>query len=227
MKTEKCYGVEAIAVDYYGTLVDVGQPFIKIKKWFEKTYENYMDIVDNLFVVFSKERARLQHGNEFLLGSVILIRSYIKSCEKYKVPIYTDAFENFVNNLFVEPVAFPNAGQIISQLRKRYPVLLLTNADNGVLHKSISMQKFEFDYILSSEDMRCYKPNKKCFKATCETLNVMPKSTLMIGDSLTEDVHGALLFGMQALWLNNSNRQSNVYISQIQDINDIFSVVEI
>lgn len=35
----------------------------------------------------------------------------------------------------------------IKNLRKHYPVLLLTNADNEILYESTKMQGFEFDYI--------------------------------------------------------------------------------
>ena len=206
--------IKAIVIDYYGTLVDVGQPFEEIKQWFNSTYIKYINNINDLFMAFNKERAKLQYGKEFLLGHALLMKSYKKSCEKYDLPLFPEMFRKLINFLFVEPSAFPGAQQTIKRLRKYYPVLLLTNADNHILYKSIFMQGFNFDYVLTSEDLQCNKPNKKCFQSACELLNVSPKNILMIGDSLTEDIYGAADFGMQAIWINtkkSTNKESMMF----------------
>lgn len=49
--------VRAIAVDYYGTLVDVGRPFDVIRRWFASTYRFPPAQERAFFMCFSKERA--------------------------------------------------------------------------------------------------------------------------------------------------------------------------
>lgn len=72
--------VRAIAVDYYGTLVDVGRPFDVIRRWFASTYRFPPAQERAFFMCFSKERARLQYASEFRPGYRQLLDSYEKAC---------------------------------------------------------------------------------------------------------------------------------------------------
>lgn len=222
---ENC--IKAVVVDYYGTLVDVGQPFEQIKQWLANTYINHKSSINSIFMAFIKESARLQCDDEFYLGYELLLKSYAKSCDKYNIPFYPDMFKKLVFNLFIQPSAFPEAQKTMKKLRNHYPVLLLTNADNEILYKSISKKGFEFDFIVSSEDLKCNKPNLKAFKTACDLLDTPPEFVLMIGDSLTEDIYGAINYGMQAIWLNSSKKKIEDSIIQIESISEISSVLSL
>jgi len=210
--------VKAIAVDYYGTLVDIGRPFDEIKRWFAEKHYEQIENTDSLYKSFIKEHARLQYGNKFLLGQDLLMTSYKKSCDKYNLTFFSEEFQELFIKLFTQPLAFLGAREAIEKWRKHYPVLLLTNADNKILYESIGMQGFEFDYILSSEDLQCTKPNAKCFQRACELLHTSTEHVLMIGDSLTEDVYGAISFGMQAIWINSKKTQEADSIPQLASV---------
>ncbi len=225
MKTDILSSIKAIAVDYYGTLVDVGQPFTEIQKWFANTYVTFSGNINGMYMAFFKEHAKLQCGKEFFLGQTLLMKSYKKSCDKYSLPFFPEAFQRLVIKLFTQPSAFFGAQQIIKNLRKYYPVLLQTNADNQILYESIKMQGFEFDFILSSEDLQCNKPDVKVFQRACELLNTPVENVLMIGDSLTEDIHGATSYGMQAIWINSKQSPETDSVLQLTSVCEIESML--
>ncbi len=227
MKSNNISLIKAIAVDYYGTLVDVGHPFDSIKRWIKETYAASSIDANNIHMAFLKEHVKLQNSNEFCLGQDILMRSYKKACNKYNLPFYRDKFYKLIFHLFTHPPSFPNVQKTIAKLREHYQVLLLTNADNYILYKSIKLQGFEFDFILSSEDLQCNKPDKRLFQRACEMLNVLPEYVLMIGDSLSEDIYGALACGMQAIWINRENLQCEPSILQIRSIGQIESIMQL
>lgn len=227
MKTKSISETKAIVVDYYGTLVDMGQPFIEIKRWFAEKYMSYIENTDTAYMAFLKEHARLQYSKEFYLGQALLLMSYKRSCEKYDIPFLPKEFQKMVIQLFTHPSAFSGAQQTIEKLRKHYPVLLLTNADNQILYESIQMQGFAFDYILSSEDLQCNKPNVKNFQKACELLCTPAEYVLMIGDSLTEDVHGAMSYGMQAVWINTKQSPEADSVLQLRSVCEIESILHI
>ena len=217
--------IKAIAVDYYGTLVGVGQPFMEIREWFASTYFSLSGNINGIYIAFFKEHAKLQCGKEFLLGQTLLMKSYKKSCDKYNLPFFSEAFQRLIVQLFTQPPAFTGAQQTIRNCRKSYPVLLLTNADNQILYESIKMQGFEFDFILSSEDLQCNKPDVKAFQRACEILNTPAENVLMVGDSLTEDIHGATSYGMQAIWINSNKSMETEEIFQLKSICEIESML--
>jgi 2-haloacid dehalogenase/putative hydrolase of the HAD superfamily len=217
--------VKAIAIDYYGTLVDVGQPFMEIKEWYVNTYNNFSENINRIYMAFFKEHAKLQCSKEFLLGQTLLMNSYKKSCDKYNLPFLPEAFQRLIIQLFTQPPAFTGAQQTIRNWRKSYPVLLLTNADNQILYESIKIQGFEFDFILSSEDLQCNKPNVKTFQKACELLNTPAENVLMIGDSLTEDIYGAMSYGMQAIWINSNKMVETGEVLQLKSICEIETIL--
>lgn len=221
MKSEFFSSIKAILVDYYGTLVDVGHPFAEIRRWFTDTYADFTDNINGIYMTFFKEHVRLQYSDTFYLGQVLLLKSYKISCDKYNLPFYPDVFQKLIIKLFTQPPAFSGAKQTIKNLRREFPVLLLTNADNNILYESIKIQKFEFDYILSSEDLQCNKPDTHMFLRACEILNVPPMSTLMIGDSLTEDIYIATSIGMQAIWINPKKTKETESVLQLASISEM------
>ena len=86
------------------------------------------------------------------------------------------------------------------------------------------MQGFEFDFILSSEDLQCNKPDFKAFSKACELLNTLAENVLMIGDSLTEDVYGAMAYGMQTIWINSKKSLETESILQFATICEVESI---
>ncbi len=225
MKKESLFLVKAIAIDYYGTLVDVGHPFLEIRKWFTSTYNDSTNDINGIYISFMKEHARLLFDKEFYLGQVLLMNSYKKTCDKYNIKFMPAEFNRLIINLFTESPAFLGAQRAIENLRKHYPVLLLTNADNQILYKSIEKQGFKFDYIVSSEDMRCNKPDIKLFQRACELLHTPAEHVVMIGDSLTDDVQGAMSYGMQSIWINTNDSMDKESVLQLSSVCDIESIL--
>lgn len=214
--------IKAIAVDYYGTLVDVGQPFKRIQEWFAAAYADKNVNAQKLFMRFSKERARLQYDGRFRLGYELLLESYEAACAYFHLRCRGKEFKDFIIDLFIIPKAFPYAVHTINTLRKKVPVLLLTNADNCCLYPSVQLRGFQFDCIITSEDERCGKPNPAMFIKACSVLERNAENVLMIGDSLTEDVQGAVNCGMKAIWVSPKemeyDERSCVRVSSIVNV---------
>ena len=55
--------------------------------------------------------------------------------------------------------------------------------------------------LISTVDLGSPKPQRAAYLAGCSLLGVVPAKTLMVGDSLANDVEGARSAGLQALYL--------------------------
>lgn len=62
-----------------------------------------------------------------------------------------------------------------------------------------------FSHLFISEEVGFEKPNPLFYQAILSTFeDISPQNTLMIGDSLTSDIQGALNMGMDSIWLNHT-----------------------
>lgn len=58
----------------------------------------------------------------------------------------------------------------------------------------------EFDVILSSAEVGCHKPDRKIFELALQELQIEPSKAWFVGDSLEDDIKGAIQVGMEPFW---------------------------
>ena len=77
----------------------------------------------------------------------------------------------------------------------------------GVLHY--------FEQLFVSQSIGYEKPNIRFFEHCLEQTGYTPEAVLMVGDSLTADIKGALNAGWNVCYLNRHNRPSGLNITEI------------
>jgi 2-haloalkanoic acid dehalogenase type II len=98
--------------------------------------------------------------------------------------------------------AFEDARPAIEALRERFPVALLSNADDDFLGEAIRRNELEFDYVLSSEQAQAIKPNREIFDKLAGMMKTPNEQVLYAGDNPIPDVLGPVNAGMQSAWVN-------------------------
>ncbi len=94
--------------------------------------------------------------------------------------------------------AFPDASPALEALGGGR-LAIMSNADDRFLQGSIAHNGWSFGTVVSSEQVRAYKPNPRIFEALCEQAQVPPDQVLYVGDSPYDDAHGAKLTGMRTV----------------------------
>ena len=59
-----------------------------------------------------------------------------------------------------------------------------------------------FDAIFIADEVGMIKPDPRVFKHACETLQVAPAQSAMVGDRYDRDITGALDAGMYTVFMN-------------------------
>lgn len=99
----------------------------------------------------------------------------------------------------------PGALDLVQHLQSQgFKLALLTNYVREVQMEKIVQFGLEpyFEAMLFACELPAPKPDARAFLAACAALSVAPAQTLMVGDSLKNDVRGALNAGLQAVWFN-------------------------
>ena len=107
---------------------------------------------------------------------------------------------------------------------------ILSNADDSFLYPLLDRHCIvdAFEAIVSSEEAGGYKPHPLIFEVLLKRLNVEPGETLMVGDTLHEDVWGSHLSGMPSAWINRHDVPMNGRVAptyELHSLNDLVTVL--
>ncbi|MFD2445319.1 HAD family hydrolase [Bacillus sp. CGMCC 1.16607] len=122
--------------------------------------------------------------------------------------IFTDAIEFFEKNTL--------------------PIYILSNVDQSDISEAINLLHLKVDGVITSEDVRAYKPHSEMFEYALKLSGLSPEEVLHVGDSLTGDVLGANQVGIQSCWLNRSQKsiqEESKPTFVIENLNEIFALL--
>ena len=98
---------------------------------------------------------------------------------------------------------FEDALPALALLSARWPVLALSNGNADVHRVGIGQH---FCGTVSAREVGVGKPDLRIFQAAAQTLQLQAGQILHVGDDEALDVLGALGAGMQAAWVNRSDK---------------------
>ena len=88
---------------------------------------------------------------------------------------------------------------VFTRLSETYRCVLATNSVFEVRDRLRPFEPYTYRLFLSDE-VHAVKPDRKFFNAVIEGLGCDPAECLMIGDSTTDDMHGAKSAGLRTCW---------------------------
>lgn len=117
---------------------------------------------------------------------------------------------------------------VLGFVNKHWKSSLLTNADNSFIMPLIERHGLMFSSVVTSEMAQAYKPNPKAFEKVLSETGVSAAESVYVGDTLLDDIHGAKLSGMLAVWINRDKKSlddqliaPDFEISELMDLIDI------
>ena len=93
---------------------------------------------------------------------------------------------------------------ILKYLYKKYELHIITNGFQEVQNKKLITSEIDgyFKTVTNSEMAGVKKPHQKIFQLAINKARTGFDSSIMIGDNLDADIHGALNAGMDAILFN-------------------------
>lgn len=88
----------------------------------------------------------------------------------------------------------------------RLPICIVSNADRADLEAALARHRLTTAGLVTSEDVRSYKPDPRIFEAALELTGWRRERVLHVGDSLHSDVGGARRAGLRSGWVNRAHR---------------------
>ena len=98
--------------------------------------------------------------------------------------------------------AFPDSAETLARLHERYRLGVITNCDTDLFAASNERLGATFDWVVTAELARSYKPALTGFELAFETIDVPRERILHVAQSLFHDHVPAKQLGLTSVWID-------------------------
>lgn len=107
------------------------------------------------------------------------------------------------------------------------PIYIVSNIDTEDVMFAIKHHNIQVDGIMTSEDVRSYKPRPEIFIKAFEKFGLKDTEVIHMGDSLTSDVIGAQKMGIRTVWVNRKKKKKPENIFPYHIVQNLIEVEKI
>ncbi len=109
-------------------------------------------------------------------------------------------FEEFTTQHFS---LLPHTAEVVRYLASKYPITIVSNGFVSVQYRKIDASGLRdcFQHIVLSEEVGVTKPRPEIFEHALVLNGLTREDVIMIGDSYSSDIQGAINAGIDQIWL--------------------------
>lgn len=200
--------IKALFLDFYGTVVHEDDniiPQICAQIQQDAEIECTLDEIGKRWWQIFSQMIHDSYGAKFETQRTIGLTSLHETITYFKSKAVALKIIEHQFNHWQKPEIFKDSKPFLDALE--IPVYILSNIDTADVKAAIEHHNIHVDGVLTSEDVRSYKPRSEIFIEALRRFNLTNNEVIHIGDSLTSDVAGAQKAGLQAMWLNRKRKK--------------------
>jgi FMN phosphatase YigB (HAD superfamily) len=205
--------IKTVLFDGFGTLFDTNKIHLKVCKQISRdisSNHNLKPEVDSLFQDWVLEWARVARATVskgFLTTKEVVKESLKRVLSKQGFIASAKELSNWTK-LFVESFTLgtelnKDALFTLQWLKSHdYTLEIVSDADKEMFYSLINRFGLTqyFDFFIVSDEIKAWKYSKKPFEEALKAAKSKPNQTLMVGNSLEEDIGGGLKSGLITVW---------------------------
>jgi 2-haloacid dehalogenase len=194
---------DALTFDCYGTLIDWETGILAALRRALPTLETEDD---ELLVRYAAHEAAAEQP-PYRAYRQVLAESLRGVAGDLSLPVTDDAVAAFSVSVRDWP-AFPDSGEALRRLQQRYRLGVITNCDGDLFAASSERLGVTFDWVVTAELARAYKPAPRPFEVALETIEVPRGRILHVAQSLFHDHVTAQQLGLTSVWIDRRHDRS-------------------
>ncbi|HET9851650.1 MAG TPA: haloacid dehalogenase type II [Candidatus Limnocylindrales bacterium] len=98
--------------------------------------------------------------------------------------------------------AFPDSAAALARLHERFKLGVITNCDDDLFAASEARLGTTFDWVVTAQQAKRYKPNPRGFELMFERVGLPPARILHVAQSLFHDHVTAKRLGLSTVWVD-------------------------
>jgi 2-haloacid dehalogenase len=190
---------EALTFDCYGTLIDWETGLLAALRPVLDAHGADADD-DELLEAFGRHEAALEAGDYLPYRDVLagVLRAIGADFGFGATEAELDAFSRSVG----EWPPFPDSAAALARLGGRFRLGVITNCDDDLFARSAELLGVEFDWVITAERARSYKPSPRNFELALATIGLPRERVLHVAQSLFHDHVPAKQLGLATVWVD-------------------------
>jgi len=198
-------------IDTIQNTVDTVEEIYKdhnLSKYFDSFDDFYTNSFrpSNLFLWKEYEQQRI--SKEYLLRNRFIkaFQTVSDIDERYALEINNDYLKRVVR----KPTLIPGCIEILEYLKSKYNIYILSNGFTEMQYEKIENAGLTeyFDDVILSDKIGINKPQKGIFDYAINRSGTLREKVIMIGDNYSTDITGAYKAGIDQVWYNPKQLES-------------------
>jgi 2-haloacid dehalogenase len=195
---------DALTFDCYGTLIDwetgIAEALgaVLVAHGVETPRESLLER-------YARHEAALEAG-PYRPYRAVLGAALRGICDELGVDPTETEVETFGASVAAWP-AFPDSADALERLHASFGLGVITNCDDDLFAASSERLGVTFDWIVTAQQARRYKPNPRGFELAFERIGLPTSRILHVAQSLFHDHVTAKRLGLSTVWVNRRHDQ--------------------
>ncbi|HWK29949.1 MAG TPA: haloacid dehalogenase type II [Solirubrobacter sp.] len=186
---------DALTFDCYGTLIDWETGLLTALRAVTSALDD-----DALLEAFARHEAALEAGPYLRYRDVLRGCLSALGAELGFTPT-AEQLEAFGGSVADWP-AFPDSAAALGRLKTRFKLGVITNCDDDLFAASNRRLGVAFDWVVTAEQARGYKPRTSNFEFAFARMDVPRSRVLHVAQSLFHDHVPAKALGLTTVWID-------------------------
>ncbi|MCS7111270.1 MAG: HAD family hydrolase [Ignisphaera sp.] len=206
--------IKAVAFDVWNTLLNIDEVFEQIAHTASDRLKiNLQEVVKSIAHAYSSSKTLRRYGE--VDGFQIVLESQKILARELSIDV--DEVVEIINEALslvdANDLLFDDAREILKILgRLGFKMGIIGNVVfwSSIYTRRILKQVGVLDYmdvVMFSDELRINKPDRRIFLKFSREIGVEPSYIAYVGDSIIEDVGGALSAGMRAIYIDRSRKE--------------------
>ena len=240
---------KAVFIDWDDTIGDfIGAAKLALQDMYEKyNLSEYFASFEEFFLLYKPHNIELwdKYGKDLVTkeylsfdrfffplmhGSRVVERLKAKRDRQGVAALAEQLSEDFLNMTTARFSLLEGAEELVRYLAAKYPLTVVTNGFVEVQYEKFDKSGLRdcFAHIVLSEEVGCQKPNPRIFEEALRMNGLQAEDVVMIGDSWSSDIQGAINAGIDQIWIRKSKDplpegQSATYL--VQSLSEVMEIL--
>jgi 2-haloacid dehalogenase len=195
---------EVVSFDCYGTLIDWEAGILSGLRPFLTAHGK--DIPDaEILKLYAELEAEAERGEFHAYREVLesVVRGFGERLGFKPAEAEARSLPDSLGNW----LPFPDTVAALKKLKARYQLAIISNVDDDLFAATARRLEIPFDYVITAQQARAYKPSAQIFNLAKQRIGVTPAQWLHAAQSVYHDVIPAKSMGIASVWVNRTSRR--------------------
>lgn len=214
---------DTISFDCYGTLVDWESGIADVFCDTAATDGVTLDR-DAVLTAYHEIEPKVQAGS-YRLYREVLSETALRVAEWLGWPLTHSGVSFLAESLPDWPV-FEDTRPALERLKSRFDIAILSNIDDDLLQATLARIAVEFDWTVTAENTRSYKPAHPHFREAIRRAGGDRGRLLHAAQSYYHDIAPATGLGLSAIWINRKGEDQPAGRSPLLTVRNLAALAD-